>query len=153
MCDVVDSHEKTQHLLATIIYLQHTDNSYDSVNFDDPVSTLSYFTKLYYSLFSKSSEEDVDRMYNSLMGIFEINTKKGSTKSGGVQAQHIMRKAAEKIHGALQESNLDSLLIGDTIILAYDTFRDAICSLAELVVDYHGDDGDANYLSVDSRSF
>ena len=83
-----------QELLARIIINQQIDSTYyEFVNFDDPISTLSYFKKLCRPLLSLS-EEEFDQMFTH----FKEN---GSKISAEAQAHHIMRSAAEKIDVAL----------------------------------------------------
>ena len=74
---------------------------YDSVNFDDPISTQSYFRKLcrHLSGLSRLTGEDFDH----LMKLIMTGTKKGSEKSVEIQAHHIMRAAAETIHDSFRE--------------------------------------------------
>jgi hypothetical protein len=52
--------ERVRRYRASIIYIQHIDSTYDSVDFDDPISTLSYFKKIFLS-FSKLSDEEVNK--------------------------------------------------------------------------------------------
>ena len=123
-----------QGFLARIIFVQHTDISYDSVNFDDPISTLSYFKKVYQS-FTRDSEEDVDQMFRRMMQVF---TETGSEKSAEVQALHIMRSAAEKIHNAFRELNPNTF--GNTANFVANVIMEATDSLIFLYRDCIGED-------------
>jgi viroplasmin and RNaseH domain-containing protein len=98
-----DRQETLTNYMGTI-YIQQMDISYDSVDFDDPISTLSYFKKLYRSC-TFLSEEEVERRWKSIMLFIKMKTEEGSTKSAEVQLHHIMRSAAEKIHGALNQDS------------------------------------------------
>ena len=116
------------------IRVQQTDIAYDSVNFDDPISTIPYFTKLCQP-FVQYSEEELNRLFKGLM----MRTKDGSTKSVEVQMQHIMRSAAEKIHGAFREYNRDSIATAELVSLVIE---EAFKSLLDLMhdcdeADYH----------------
>jgi len=133
--DVVEDGELALGLLASIIYIQQTDVTYDSVNFDDPISTLSYFKKLYQS-FSRASEEEVDQLFKDLTRLMKYE----GSKSAEVEAQHIMRSAAEKIHVAFRELNQDS--IANTANFVFLVLKEAVGSLIDLVQDSDDDDDD-----------
>ena len=92
-----------------MIHVQQTDIAYDSVDFDDLESATFYFKKLCRP-FLLASEDEIDKYFNDVMDIIKRKTK-DSNKSAEIRAQHIMRLAAEKIHGALRESNRDSMAI------------------------------------------
>jgi hypothetical protein len=115
--------------LDRIIFIQQTDSTYDSVDFDDHISTLSYFKKLYRSFLSHS-EEEVDEMLNGMTLYFKEH---GSKISAEVQAHHIMRSAAEKIHGAFRGLKRDmyAYTIADDIVTGaiqevLEKFRDLL---------------------------
>ena len=113
------------------------DTTYDSVNFDDPISTLSYFKKLYIN-FALNSEEAEQIFNDFMMQIIKKKTKRGSTKSVEVRAQDIMRLAAEKIHGAFRELNQDSIVITAEFVML--VMQEALKSLTELLYDDDEDD-------------
>jgi DNA-binding transcriptional ArsR family regulator len=108
--------------IAETIYVQHIDTTYDSVDFDDPISTLSYFKKICIPVYSKS-----DEIFEGMMSIFKRRTEMGSKILAEVKAQQIMRSAAEKVHDCFQELNRDSsesylntaLIVAKTILEAY----------------------------------
>ena len=95
---------KEIEILETMVYFMQTDHSYDSVNFDDPISTASYFTKLCMASDIHEEEPVFQRREEILNQTFQnlmkrnITTKDGSTQPAAVQVHHIMRSAAEKIH-------------------------------------------------------
>ena len=131
--------DKTQSRLLKMIYVQQTDTTYDSVNFDDPISNLSYFKKLVLSFALTISSEEVDQYFNNLMmQIIKTKTMKNSKKSAEVQAQHIMRSAAEKIHDALQELNQDSIVTTAEFVML--VILEALGSLVDLSYDSDDDD-------------
>ena len=114
-----------------MISVQKVDAAYDSVNFDDPISTLSHFKKICRP-FTLMSEEETDKHFNELMvQIIKQNTKKGTEKAAAVKAQHIMRLAAEKIHVAFRELNRDS--IATTAKFMQVVIREAWIGLANLL--------------------
>ena len=131
---VIDEGELALGLLGAIIYIQQVDITYDSVNFDDPISTLSYFKKLYQS-FLRCSDEEVDIIFNELTQLLKTG---GNSESAEIEAQRIMRSAAEKIHGALQELNQGS--ISKTAAFVYAVFKEAVKALIDLVPDKGVDD-------------
>ena len=123
--------------MAKLIYLQQIDFTYDSVNFDDPISTLSYFKKLFQS-FTRTSDEKVEKMFEDMMGYINERSKDGSINYTEVQAQHIMKAAAEKIHTAFQELNRDSLVV--TARFVFQVMIETVDSLIDLIHDREGDD-------------
>ena len=135
LSEVVEDGELSLGLLASLIYIQQTDITYDSVDFDDPISTLSYFKKLYQS-FSRVSEEEVDQLFKDLTRLLKIDT----SQSAEAEAQHIMRSAAEKIHVAFRELNQDS--IANTANYVFFVLKEALESLINLVQDTDDDDND-----------
>ena len=139
---MIKDEELAADILSRIIYLQRTDFTYDSVNFDDPASTLSYFKTLY-QCFSQSPEEEVDRIFNELMEIYEMKTKAGFTNSSEVKAQHIMRSAAEKIHRTFRDLDLDSFDV-------FQVMERAVANLVDLIRDRDGDDS-SKHLPNDAR--
>lgn len=140
LLDVVEDGELALGLLASIIYIQQTDITYDSVNFDDPISTLSYFKKLYQS-FSRASEEEVDQLFKDLTRLMKQREVDSAT-SAETEAQHIMRSAAEKIHAAFRELNQDS--ISNTANFVFLVLKEAVESLINLVQDSDDDDDDSD---------
>ena len=72
----------------------------------------------------------VDKLFKDIMKNVKVRsrlrTKEGSTNSPEVQAQHIMRSAAEKIHIAFQELNMDSFVVFGVINEAFDSLLDLI---------------------------
>ena len=66
-----------------------------------------------------------------MTGIFNEDTVNGSKLSAEVQAQHIMRSAADKIHDAFRELNRDSY--ANTGIFVMDVLREADNRLLRLV--------------------
>ena len=62
--------------------------------------------------------------------------KMTSEKSFEVQAQHIMRSTAEKIHGALQDLNPQPLSIGTTFNFVMKVMLDADNDLEVLFLRY-----------------
>ena len=87
-------------------------------------------------------------MFKKLMGVFEMKTEKGSKISAEFQAQHIMRSAAEKIHGAFRELNRDSY--GTTVLFVMDVMVQATNSLSNLLQDCLDEDYTSKHLPVDS---
>ena len=122
--------------MAKLIYLQQTDFTYDSVNFDDPVSTLSYFKKLFQS-FSRISDEEVEKIFKDMMGFINKRSMEGSIHSSEIQAQHIMKTAAEKIHTAFQELNRDSFVV--TARFVFQVMKEAVDGLVDLIHDREGE--------------
>ena len=132
---MVEDGELALSLLASIIYIQRTDITYDSVDFEDPQSTLSYFKKLYQS-FSRTSEEEVDQLFKDLTRLMKTD---GST-SAEAEAQRIMKTAAEKIHVAFRELTQDS--IANTANFVIIVLKEAVEGLIDLVQDSDDDDDD-----------
>jgi hypothetical protein len=120
--------------LASIVYVQRVDTTYDSVDFDDPISTLSYFREIFRICHGR--DEDNDRMITDLMLIL----KRSSDQSAEVQAQHIMRSAAEKIHGVIRELKQDSIVIASEFV-AY-TMQEAFHNLNDLLYEASAPDDD-----------
>ena len=58
---IIDENNKIEEERKTdfLARIQQTDIIYNSVNFDDPISTLSYFTKLCQP-FTRNSEEELN---------------------------------------------------------------------------------------------
>jgi hypothetical protein len=142
--------EKHRIYLAMIVYMQHTDLTYDSVDFNNPISTLTYFKKLLqiFSAWGWGSEGEIDRLFTDMMQILK-RTEKGSIEFAEVQAQHIMRSAAEKVHGAFRDLNRDPF---KTTHLAIDVMLKAIHDLVELINDFrvNNEEDNSEYLPVDS---
>ena len=144
---MIEDDDKTQSHLVKMIFVQKTDIDYDSVDFDDPLSTLSYFKKLYLSFALSTKYEDADQIFNDLMtGIIVSKTKKDSKNLAKVKAHHIMRLAAEKIHGSLRELNQDS--IPTTAEFLFNVMLEALDSLLELLSDTDDDDDMSKYFRI-----
>jgi hypothetical protein len=123
--ETINQGKRKQEYLKRIIYIRHVDITYyDSVDFDDVISTLSYFIKLYQFL-PAHSEKEVD--FTDMLLVF----KRGSDSE--VQAQRIMRSTAEKIHGALRDFNPDSLSTVLLTTLILDVMLDALDGFHELL--------------------
>ena len=129
---------RRQHLLERAFSIQQIDSTYDSVNFDDPISTLSYFKKIQEG-YTRISGEKIDRMIRHFK-------KNGSKISAEVQAHHIMRSAAEKIHVALREpkgEDLRALYIAENILL--DVLIEAWNKLQRLLRDCDVEHEEVNF--------
>ena len=112
--NVIEGGEEVQQYVAGIICIQHMDiTTYNSVNFDDPISTLSYYKKIY-RCYSQDSEEEIDGTFEFLMEFF---TTRGSKISAEVRMHHIIRSTAEKIHSAFQELSRDPYLITSKFVM------------------------------------
>ena len=89
--------------LTIIVYVQYLDRTvYDSVNFDDPISTLSYFKKIQQS-YTRTSDEEVDNDFEAMLYFFKLRSERGSKLSAEAQAHQIMRSTAEKIHATFRD--------------------------------------------------
>ena len=66
--NVYEDTKNTRLHLERMFYIQQTDFTYNSVNFDDPISNLSYFKKRYRT-FSHSSEKEIDEYFKYLMQV------------------------------------------------------------------------------------
>ena len=129
-------------LLLKISFFQQMDITYDSVNFDDPISTISYFTKLYRP-FSTYSEEEANKDFKYfMMKVTNKKTKNGSPKFAEVKMHDIMRSAAEKVHGVLREFNQDSTRIAITYELVILALAEAMQSLTDLMLDCDDDESE-----------
>ena len=135
--------KKTEILMTRLIFIQRTDSTYDSVNFDDPISNLAYFKKLYQS-YSWTSDQEIDEMFTNAMEAFKMKTKEGSTVSAEAQALHIMRTAAEAIHRVLRKLNGDTFL--DSAVTALIFMRQAMDNLLDLMES--GDGGDTSKYNI-----
>ena len=94
-------------LMSGIILIQHTNSTYDSVDFGDAMSVITYFKKLCQAS-TGYSEEDIDTAINNLMvRIIDKETRDGSIKYPAIKALSIMKWTADKIHGAFQELGWD----------------------------------------------
>ena len=116
-------------MLTKIILVQRTDSTYDSVDFDDPFSIRSYFSKLFQCT-TGDSEEEADRVIkNNLRAIFAKENVNGVRK-----ALSIMRFAAEKIQVAFLELNPDKDLstINTAYLVLYTSMTEALKSLIHL---------------------
>ena len=94
----------TRFTLAIIIRIQRMDaRTYDSVNFDDPISTLSYYKKIFH-IIAQLSDEDIDDHFELMTYLFKLRTaEKGSKLFAEAQAHQIMRSAAERVHVYFRE--------------------------------------------------
>ena len=82
------------------IKIQRTNTTYDSVDFGDPMSIVSYFKKLLEAKWMR--QKDVNLIVNKIMArIIDKETK------DGMKALSIMKSTADKIHGAFQELSWD----------------------------------------------
>lgn len=77
--------------------LVQTDREYNTVDFDDPVATLTYFKKLCASVFVSSTDE-MDQHFDTLSGLMDA----AEVCITGDQAHGIMRTAAENVHNSFQ---------------------------------------------------
>lgn len=136
---LIDSEEAEDK--AKMIYIQQMDITYDSVNFDDPLSTLSYFAKLCQP-FTPHSEEEFNQQFKILMmQIIKMGAKDDSIISAEFQALHIMRSTAEKIHSVFRELNRDA--DASTAELVTLVVTEALASLIYLARD---DDPSPNWV-------
>ena len=142
----IEKEEIYQRYWTAIINIQHADISYDSVNFDDPISTISYFKKIYRP-YSHVPDETVDQWFNIMADTF---TKGGPKKSAEVQAQNIMRRAAKKVHNAFRE--LESKSCADTADLVFDVMLEADIRLLSLMREclFGDEDPTSKHRPVDS---
>jgi hypothetical protein len=143
--DLVEDSEIALGLLASVIYIQRVDMEYDTVDFADPVSTLAYFKRLYQS-FTRIPPEEVDDLFSDLTS--RMKMAGGGGGGGGVnnvdaEARQIMHKASEKIHGAFQV--LDEETISNTANFVLHVMKDALESLIDLIEDTEDDDSDSKY--------
>jgi hypothetical protein len=134
LIETIKDEEQSFRILVKMIYAQQTDIAYDSVDFDDPASTLSYFTKLYLS-FTDNTKEVEEHFKETMMWIIKKKTKEGSNE---VRAQHIMRLAAEKIHGAFRELKRDKVVTTSEFVI--QVILEAMSSLIDLMDDDDDDD-------------
>lgn len=136
--DIVEDSEIALGLLASIIYLQHTDKEYNTVDFEDRVATFTYFKRLYES-FSRIPTEEVDELFDGMTRLLKL----GGEGDPEAEAHRIMRNAAEKIHNAFLE--LDQESIANTANFVLLVMRDALESLINLVQNVEDDDSDSKY--------
>jgi hypothetical protein len=95
--------------------------------------------------------EQADHDFNELMKhLKEMKTKKGSEKSLEIQAHHIMRLAAKKIHCAIQELNQDSIVTTAEFVML--VWIEAVNSLIELTHDNDNDDGISKFFRIINHS-
>ena len=131
--------------------MQRTLNAYNSVNFDDPMSTLSYFKELCRSFLPRSGE--VDEMWDNMTLVFKELTEKGSKTSAEVRAHHILRSAVEKIHGAFRdsESNRDLIELSTPFDIALDVMAQALRSFSEILHEHpvELEDDSSNHFQLD----
>ena len=146
--DKIEDITRVEVIMSRLIQIQHVDTTYDTYNFDDPLSNLSYFKKLYQSSTARP-EEEIDEMFNDLMEILMRKTKKYS-KNYDVEALHTMRWAAEKTHDLFQGLNRDTY--PSMLSLVLDVISAAVGNFGDLLRDSdNGDESQAKYLPVESR--
>ena len=99
---------ETENILVKMMLVQQTDIAYyDSVDFDDPKATLSYFKKLYLSF--TWDVESAKQLFDAMMTVVNNRKIEGLSKMDAeAQVHQIMRSAAEKIHGAIRDLGDDS---------------------------------------------
>ena len=129
--------ENVQNHLAKIIYVQYVVTTiYDSVDFDDSISTISYFKKLYQILFSNvRSEEEVDEVFKRMTQMWKGKIMKGSKEPIEVHGRHIMKSAVEKIHRSFRDIKIKSRsysTITDQISFAQKVMNQAMYDLQRL---------------------
>jgi hypothetical protein len=138
--DTFDEGETKQNNMVKIIYIQYVVyTTYDSVDFDDPISTTSYFKKLYLLLLGAPElEEQIDEIFEQLTQFFKGKIEKGSKKPIDVEGQHIMKSAAEKIHGNFRDIKPGSFTVG--VNFARNVMNEAMVDLMGLYdkIDYEG---------------
>ena len=137
MSDFIDDSELALGLLASIIYIQQADRSFNQVDLQDPLATLTYFKNLYQA-FSRDSPEEVNELFKNLTRLMRLA---GPNDVEG-EAHEIMRTAAEQVHAAFQDLNEDS--ISNTANYVLSVMREALQSLIGLVEDAE-DDSDTKY--------
>jgi hypothetical protein len=93
------------------------------------LTILHPLTKLYLS-FTHNTEEIEENFNNMMMRIIKKKTKEGSNE---VRAQHVMRLAAEKIHGAFRELNRESVVTTSEFVKL--VMQEALTNLIELLYD------------------
>jgi len=133
-----DDDDKIFGLLRTIFVQQVDIAYYDSVNFDDPKSTQSYFIKLCLSIISKQVQEEAEQRLNDLMTRIAVANKTKKNSGIETEAQNIIRRAAETIHGAFQELKRDSIVTTSEFVL--DVLLVALKDLTILSFDVDVDD-------------
>ena len=138
MYDLVDDSEIALGLLAGVIFMQKVDADYEHTNFEDTTETYLYFKRLYQS-FTRIPEEEVEELFRN----FHRMMKAGGGANTEIQAQEIMRKAANQIHKAFQELNDDSISATANFVLL--VMKEALEALIELVQDAEDDDSDSKY--------
>ena len=116
--------ETDRRFLTKMIYIQHIDTTYDSVNFDDPVSTLSYYKKLN-PFCNYISDEDLDKFFEK--SLFYLRKPTAMEKA---LAHQVMRSTAEKVHVAFRE--LDRGSHWKTGLVVTIATAEAILSFCEL---------------------
>ena len=134
-------------LPEAIDYFLQTDLTYDSVDFDDPISTISYFTKLCLWFPAQNQEasiqvreEEVNKSFRYAMTRI-IKTKDGSIQTTEAQVHHILRSAAEKIHFILREYNQSLIAaelcereLSDTMLEALKSISDVLDNSSDLEI-------------------
>jgi len=92
--------EQVRKMMTRMILVQQTDATYDSVDFGDPMSIMTYFEKIL-QVTTGLSEEKVHSYILVVRAIY-METKDDSMRIPGLKALSIMKSTADKIHGALQ---------------------------------------------------
>ena len=116
-----------------IVYIQRTDTTFDSVDFDDPRSIIYYFIKLFQSRTGVSEEEAHGTIIGLIKRIFDKETNDDSKNSPGVEALLIMTWTAKHIHGAFQELSPDrhsTMKTAELVLLTMDFALDRLIELA-----------------------
>lgn len=130
-------------------FFQHVDmTAYDSVNFDDPKSTLSYFRSLYLA-YMTSEDPEVNQIFNDIMTRITVITNETKNPEIEAKAQYIMRSAAKKIHGAFQELKRDSIVTNSEFV--FNALQDALMGL--LYLSFGGIVEDDDYYFTEFSSF
>jgi len=131
-------------LMAKLIYILKTDATYDSVNFDDPISTRSYFVKFCLDVtHTVSEEEELNQTFKNLMSRIIMKTKDGSKQSAEGPIHLIMRSSSEKIHDIIrefnsrcQDSKSDCHGWGEVLIAVGHANLEALHSISDLMHDF-----------------
>jgi hypothetical protein len=134
LIDTFKEGEYTQNILAKMIYIQYVaTTTYDTVDFDDPISTMFYFKKLFKPLtgITKSEEPQIDEMFTQMMWVWKGRVEKGSKKPIKIKGVHIMKSAAEKIHCAFRDIKPGSSTI--QIDFALEVIIEAMNDLSRLL--------------------
>jgi len=129
----IEEDVEIQNLLVKAMFVQQTDITYyDSVDFDDFKSTLSYFKKLFLS-FTPDAEKG-EESFENLMTLVRNRKIEGlSRESADAKVLQVMRTAAEKIHDAFGEMDGDFESIVDIARLVSHAKDVALNGLIDLM--------------------